>query len=197
MIEEPIIQLRSGPLPEVPWVMGDPSSSYKWQVSVAQGKRGKGHRRTKSKKMEGVFVEIFLKGKYKDISLGFLKKGVEEDFDLMLVAIAILRAIHFAKLKHIDTIVGDSKTIYISRKRSFSEVIGIMENLDNKKYNYKSIEIEALLKPNCPIKVDIKKVHKRGKPPITISLKGKIQKENFDRLIGYINKHLEVKKIQY
>ena len=188
---------RSEPLPEVPWVMGDPNASFKWQVSVAGGKKKARGKRSKPKKLENVIIRITLKGKKKRIRLNLLKEGIEEDFNTIVITSFILRALHFTKLKNIKTISADSEILYTNQKKSFSEVIKILKDYEFEGANYQHIVLEAILKPDNPTKIKIDRIHKKGKFPITIGISGKIQKESADKLVGYLKKYLPIGKIIY
>jgi hypothetical protein len=188
---------RSGSLPEVPWVMGDPNASYKWQVSVAQGRKKDKGKKTKPLKLNNIVVKISLKGKKRTIKMKFLKKGVEEEFNSIELSSILLRALHFSKLKNIIRITADSEVLHKNKTKSFSEVIKILDDFEIKGAIYNHVEIEATLKPENLTKIIINRVHKMGKPPITIAILGKIQKEKLDRIIGYIKKHTPIDNIQY
>jgi hypothetical protein len=192
-----VLSKRSEPLPEIPWVMGDPNASYKWQVSVAGGKKKTRGKRSKPKKLENVVIRISLNGKKKSIKLNFLKEGIEEDFNTIEITSFILRALHFTKLKNIGTISADSEMLYTKEKRSFSEVIKILKDFEFEGEIYQHIVLEAVLKPDNTTKVKIDRIHKKGKFPITIGISGKIQKESVDKLVGYLKKHLPIDKILF
>jgi hypothetical protein len=177
--------------------MGDPNASYKWQVSVAQGKKKDRGKRTKPKKLENIVLKIYLKGKKKIIKMKILKKGVEEDFKPIAMSAIILRALHFSKLKNIIRITADSEVLHKNKTKSFPDVMKLLDDFEIKDTNYNHVEIEATLKPENLTKINIKRVHKIGKPPITIAILGKIKKEKLDRIVGYIIKHAPIYKIHY
>jgi hypothetical protein len=188
---------RSGSLPEVPWVMGDPNASYKWQVSVAQARKKDRGKRSKPNKLENIVLKIYLKGNKKSIKIKFLTKGVKEDFNTIALSSIILRAFHFSKLKNIIRIAADSEVLHNNKTKSFPEVIKILDDFEVNGAIYDHVEIEATLKPENLSKIIIDRIHKIGKPPITIAILGKIQKEKIDRIVGYIKKHVPVENIQY
>jgi hypothetical protein len=188
---------RSGSLPEVPWVMGDPNASYKWQVSVAQARKKDRGKRSKPNKLENIVLKIYLKGNKKSIKIKFLTKGVKEDFNTIALSSIILRAFHFSKLKNIIRIAADSEVLHNNKTKSFPEVIKILDDFEVNGAIYDHVEIEATLKPENLSKIIIDRIHKIGKPPITIAILGKIQTEKIDRIVGYIKKHVPVENIQY
>ena len=177
--------------------MGDPNASYKWQVSVAQGKKKDRGKKSRPNKLENVVIKIYLKGKKKSIKMKFLKKGVEEDFNSIELSSVLLRALHFSKLKNIIKITADSEILHKNKTKSFSDVIKILDDFEIKDANYYHVEIKATLKPENLTKINIDRIHKKRKAPIIIAILGKIQKEKLDRIIGYIKKHAPIDNIQY
>ena len=186
---------KSESIPEVPWVMGDPTASYKWQVSVAGGKKKKKGMRVKPEKMDNVTIKITLKGKKKPVKLNIIKKGVEESFNPMEITSDVIRALHYIKLKEIKRIKMGSDVQY--EKKSYSELIKLLEGLKFEGYDYNEVKVEAFLKPSIETKIRIMKVHKRGGWAITIGIFGKIQKERVNRLESYLKKHLPIERIEY
>lgn len=177
--------------------MGDPNASYKWQVSVAGGKKKARGRKSKPKKLENVNIRITLKVKKEDIKLNFFKKGIEEDFNSIEITTFILRALHFARLKDINSISADSEILYEDQKKSHSEVIKLLMDFDFEGTNYQHIVVEAILKPDNPTKVKIDRIHKKGGYPIIIFISGRIAKESIDRFLSYLKKHIPFDKIEY
>ncbi len=186
---------RSESLPEVPWVMGDPTSSYKWQVSVAGGKKKKKGMRIKPERLDNVIIKIFLKGNKVTVKLNFLSKGVEEDFNPISVTSTVLRALHYVKLKDIKMIRIGKEFVY--KGENYSSLMEILGDMDLDMYDTGEVNIQGTLKPSIETKVRIQKVHKSGRPSITIGIFGKIQKERVNKLTGYLKKHLPVEKIEY
>jgi DNA-directed RNA polymerase beta subunit len=188
---------RSGSLPEVPWVMGDPNASYKWQVSVAGGKKRDKKKKPKPKKLENIVISIYPQGKKKSIHLKFLKTRIEEDFNSIVMSSILLRALHFSKLKNVIRIIADSEVLHDNKTHSFSQIIKLLDDFEIKGANYNHVEIEAIIKPENLTKINIERVHKKGQPPITIAILGKLHKEKLDRIISYIKKHASIDSIQY
>ncbi len=195
---------RSKTMPEVPWVMGDPRASYEWQVSVAgKGKRKNKGRRQKPKKLENIVLKIQLKIKKKTVKgnvfTRLLGVKIEEDFNPIIVTEALLRALHHAKFKRITKISADGEVIYDSHseKRAFKDIITLLGDEEFEGALFELVKFSAEYKGNCIAKTEIKKVHLRKKPSITIGFKGKIDQENFNRFLGYIKKHLPIENIRY
>jgi hypothetical protein len=191
-------------MPEVPWVMGDPRASYEWQVSVAgKGKRKDKGRQQKSQKLENIVLNIKLKVKKKKLKGNIFTKlaggKIEEDFNPIIVAEALLRALHHAKFKRIIKISADGEMIYDSDsgKIAFKDIINLLNDEEFEGTLFGMVRIFAEYKGNCIAKTDIKKVHLRKKHSITISFKGKIDEDNLIRLLSYIKKHLPIENINY
>ena len=186
---------RSGSLPEVPWVMGDPNASYKWQVSVAGGKKKTRGRRSKPEKLDNVIIKITLKGKKETVKQNMFRKAVAEDFNPISITSDILRALHYIKLKEIKVIKAGSEILY--ERKAYSELISLLHDMEFEGSDHNEIKIQALLKPEIETKVRIQKVHKKGRPAITMGIFGKIQKERVTKLVGYLKKHISIDKISY
>jgi hypothetical protein len=195
---------RSKTMPEVPWVMGDPRASYEWQVSVARkGKRKDKTRPQKSKKLENIVLKIQIKTKKKTVKgnvfTRLLGGKIEEDFNPIIVAEALLRALHHAKFKRIIKLSVDGEVIYDSSsgKRAFKDIINLLDDEEFEGTLFEMVRISAEHKGNCIAKSEIKKVHLRKQPSITISFKGKIDQDNLNRFLGYIRKHMSIENIRY
>lgn len=177
--------------------MGDPNASYKWQVAVAQGKKRDRGKKSKLKKLENIVIKITLKGNKRSIKMKFLKKGVEEDFNTIALSSIILRALHFSKLKNIIWIIADSEVLHDNKTKPFSDIIKIFDDFEIKEANYNHVEIKATLKPENLTEINIDRIHKKGKAPVTITILGKVHKEKLNRIISYIKKHAPIENIQY
>ncbi len=193
---------RQGTLPEVPWVMGDPTSSYKWQVSAAgKGKKGTGTERNKPESLENITLNIYLDVKKKEVEAGFLSglRGgqVEEAFNIISVAKVMLRALHKAKFREVEAITGDGKTLYFAKidDKSFKEIIDGLK--EDKRSSYKEIKIKATHGNHKTVYLDIRKRHARKKAPLKIAFEGKISTSSLNTLVGYIKKHVPVKKVSF
>lgn len=186
---------RSEPLPEVPWVMGDPNASFKWQVSVAGGKKKERGKRSKPKKLENVMIKITLKGKKETVKLNMLRKGVAEDINPISITSDILRALHYIKLKEITKVMAGSKVMY--ERRSYSEMLALLHDVEFEGADNIEIKVEAVLKPEIETRIKVKRVHKKGRPSITMGIFGKIQKERVNKLVGYLKKHLPIERLEY
>jgi hypothetical protein len=186
---------RSESLPEVPWVMGDPNASYKWQVSVAGGKKKRKGMRLKSEKLDNVVIKIALKGKKKPVRLNILKTGVEEDFNPIVITSDVLRALHYIKLKEIKVVRMGRNVQY--DKRTYSDFLKLLEGLEFEGNDYYEIRVDAILKSSIETKVRIQKVHKKGGWAITIGILGRIEKERVNKLTTYLKKHLPIDKLDY
>lgn len=204
MVSGIFMSSRSTNIPEVPWVMGDPRASYEWQVSVAgKGKRKDKGRRQKPKKLENIVLSIDMKVKKKTVKDSIFTKlsggKIEEDFNPIIVAEALLRALHHAKFKRIMKISADGEVIYDSdsEKRTFKDIISLLNDEEFEGALFELVKISAEHKGNCIAKTEIKKVHLRKKPSITISFKGKMDQKNLNRFLGYIKKHLPIEDIHY
>lgn len=204
MICRSALSSRNKSLPEVPWVMGDPRASYEWQVSVAgKGKRKDKGRRQKPKKLENIVLNIDMKVKKKTVKGSIFTKlsggKIEEDFNPVIVAETLLRALHHAKFKRITRISADREVIYDldSEKRAFKDIMNLLNDEEFEGALFGLVKISAEHKGNCSAKIEIKKVHLRKKPPITIKIIGKIDQENLHRFQGYIKKHLPIEDILY
>jgi hypothetical protein len=204
MVSGIFMSSHSKNIPEVPWVMGDPRASYEWQVSVAgKGKRKNKGRRQKPKKLENIVLKIHLETKKKTVNgnvfTRLLGSKIEEDFNPIIVAEALLRALHHAKFKRITKISADGEVIYDSdsEKRAFKDIINLLSDEEFEGTLFEVVKFSAEYKGNCIAKTEIKKVHLRKKPTITISFKGKIDQENLNRFLGYIKKHLAIENISY
>lgn len=192
---------RKGTLGEVPWVMGDPTSTYKWQVAAAgKGKKSKDREHAKSEMLENIVVNIILDVKKRDIEGGFitgvLGRQIEEDINNIEVAEVLLRGLHKAKYTEINAITGDGKTLHYAKvdDKSFKE---IMEDLgDRNGSKYTLMKIKASHGATRTANVEIRKRHSRKKAPITIAFEGKISTGTLNTLVGYLNKHLPVKAVQ-
>jgi hypothetical protein len=182
-------------LPEVPWVMGDPTSSYKWQVSVAGGKKKKRGMRAKPEKLDKALIKIYLKGKKVPFKLNLFRKGIQEDFNPITITSNVLRGLHYVKLKGIKRIRMGQDFVYEGEQ--YSALIEIMKDMTLDIDDIKDIRIHGTLKPSIETKVRIQKVHKKGAPSVTIGIYDRIQKERVNKLIGYLKKHLPVDKIEY
>jgi hypothetical protein len=196
-------QSRSGTLPEVPWVMGDPSASYKWQVSVAgKGKKKDKDQRRRPKRLENVVLKIRLNVKKRRVPGSSFKRlfgsKIEEDFNPLAVLEVLLRALHHAKFRSIISISGDNEILYESKnEKSIKEIVAFLKDEEFEGNLLRIVEISARHRTDLTAEIEINKVHFRKKAPIKISFKGKISKENLERLMGYINKHLSVKAMSY
>lgn len=202
MIATSLFLSRQGTLPEVPWVMGDPTSSYKWQVSAAgKGKKGKGGKRSKKESLENITLNIYLDVKKKEVEAGFLSglRGaqVEEAFNIMSVAKTVLRALHKAKYREVEAITGDGKTLYYAKvdDKPFKEIVdGLRED---KKISYSEIKIKAAHSNRKKAYIDIRKRHSRKKAPIKVAIEGKINTSSLNTLVGYLKKHMPIKKVSF
>ncbi len=186
---------RSESLPEVPWVMGDPTSSYKWQVSVAGGEKKKKGMRVKPEKLDKVLIKIYLKGKKKSVKINFLRKGIEEEFNPITITSNVLRALHYVKLKYIRRIKVGQHFVYEGE-----QYLALIELLEEMKWDIdyiSEIKIDGTLKPSIDTLVRIQKIHKKGEPSIIIGIYDRIQKARVNKLVGYLKKHLPVDKIVY
>ncbi len=192
--------VRSGSLPEVPWVMGDPHASYEWQVSVAQKEKKKG-RRLKPAKLENIVVQVRLNVKKRKVRGSFISKlvggAIEEDFNPITVAEKLLRALHFAKFKKILKISLDREVLYEAGDEAFKAIIQLLKDSEFAGILNKQVKISFEHRAHWTATIDIRRVHLRKKPPITISLNGRIDHKDLDRLLGYIKKHLPIEDIRY
>jgi hypothetical protein len=190
-----VLSKRSESLPEVPWVMGDPTSSYKWQVSVADGKKKKRGKRIKPEKFEKVMMRISLKGKKTTVKLNMLKKGVREDFNPMTVTSDIIRGLHLIKLREIKVIKMRPKAQF--EWKPYAELIKLLDELKFEGAEYNDVRVDAVLKPSIEASVRIRKIHKKGRPSITIGIFGRIRKDRVSKLAGYLKKHLPIERMEY
>ena len=204
MTTEHILLSPSRSLPEVPWVMGDPHASYEWQVSVAgKGKRKDKGRRQKSKKLENIVLKLKLKVKKRYIGGNIFTKlfggRIEEDFNPIIIAETILRALHHAKFKNITKISADKETLYgpKNEEKDVKEIIRILKDEEFEGTLFAQVKIYAEQRTHLAAEIHVRRVHSGKKHPITIKFDGKINRENFDRLLGYIKKHLPIEDLQY
>ena len=195
---------RSESLPEVPWVMGDPSSSYKWQVSVAgKGKKKGKDRIKKPKKLKNIVIKITLKVKRRylhgNIFTRLLGGRVKEDFNPIMAAETLLRGLGKAKFKSIMKLSADGKVLYeaTNNGKEIRDIIQILKNEVFEGSFYDEVKISSEHKTGCIAKIHIRKKHSTRKAPITIRIDGKIKQENLNRLISYIKKHLPVESLRY
>ncbi|UCF08708.1 MAG: hypothetical protein JSW28_03185 [Thermoplasmata archaeon] len=188
---------RSGNLPEVPWVMGDPTSSYKWQVSVAGKGRKKKDRESKPDKLGNVVLNITLNVKRKEVKGGFFGKQVEEDFSPQTAAEVLLRAFHKAKYRDIQSVIADGKMLFDSEvdDRTFNEIIGDIKG--GSKPSFSQIRIRAKHGTHSFGEIEIRKRHPKKEAPITVSFEGKIGQDILNAFLGYLKKHLPVKDVKY
>jgi hypothetical protein len=202
MIATSLFLSRQGTLPEVPWVMGDPTSTYKWQVSAAgKGKKGKGKKKTKSETLENITLNIYLDVKRKEVDAGFLGglRGaqVKEAFNIISAAKAILRGLHKAKYREVEAVTGDGKTLYYAKvdDKPFKEIVDGLK--DSKGSPYKVIKIKAAHGNHRKAYAEIQKYHARKKAPIKVAIEGKISTATLNTFVGYLNKHLPVKEVSF
>jgi len=199
MIATSIFLSRQGTLPEVPWVMGDPTSTYNWQVAAAgKGKKGKGKKKTQTETLENITLNIFLDVKKREVESGFLRGAqVEEKFNLISVARTMLRALHKAKYRDVDAVTGDGKTLYYAKvdDKSFKEIVDDLK--EGKGISYNVIKIKAAHGTNRSVVAHIQKQHSRKKPPIKVVFNGKISTSTLNTFIGYLNKHMPVKEVSF
>jgi hypothetical protein len=193
---------RQGTLPEVPWVMGDPTSTYNWQVSAAgKGKKGKGRKKSKSEILENITLNIYLDVKKKEVEAGFLSglRGtqVEENFNIISVAKAILRALHKAKYREVEAVTGDGKTLYYAKvdDKPFKEIVDGLKN--NKGSPYVEIKIKSAHGTKRIAYVDIRKQHAKKKAPLKVAFEGKISTATLNTFIGYLKQHLPMKGVSF
>lgn len=202
MIAPSLFLSRQGTLPEVPWVMGDPTSTYNWQVSAAgKGKKGKGRKKTKSETLENITLNIFLDVKNNEVESGFLSglRGtqVEEAFNTLSVSEILLRALHKAKYREVEAITGDGKTLFYAKvdDKSFKEIVDDLK--DDKGSSYNEIKIKAAHGNNRNVYAEIRKQHAKKKAPIKVAFEGKISTAALNTFMGYLKKHLPVKGVSF
>lgn len=187
---------RKGTLGEVPWVMGDPSSTYNWQVTAAgKGKRGKGSRE-KSDDLEDIVLYITLDVKKKEVEGGFLRgRRLEEKIRVLEVAGAVLRGLHKAKYTEINAVTGDGKTLHYAKvdAKSFKE---ILRGLEERDAAYDRVKIKAAHGAKRTVFVEINRKHEPKKAPITVAFGGKVSSGSLNTLVGYLQKHLPVKEVK-
>lgn len=202
MIALSLFLSRQGTLPEPPWVMGDPTSTYNWQVSAAgKGKKGRGKKKTRTETLENITLNIFLDVKNKEVESGFLGglRGtqVEESFNIISVAKTMLRALHKAKYREVEAITGDGKTLYHAKidDKPFKDIVDDLK--DSKNSPYSEIKIKVAHGTNRKAYADIRKQHARKKAPIKVAFEGKISTATLNTFIGYLKKHVPVKEISF
>jgi hypothetical protein len=204
MTNKNVLPSRSGSLPEVPWVMGDPHASYKWQVSVAgKGKKKGKEGRAKPEKLENIVLKLTLRVKKSYLEGNFITRlfggSIKEDFNPIIVAETLLRALHHAKFKSIEKISADGEELYNAKNKEedIKEIIQILKDEEFEGTLFKQVKISAEHRTNLAAEIEIRRVHSRRKFPITISLNGKIKRENLERLMSYIKKHLPLEELRY
>ncbi len=115
------------------------------------------------------------------------------------MAETLLRALHHAKFKSIEKISADGDALYQLRNKDedIKEMIQILKDEEFEGTLFKCVKISAEHRTNLTAEIEIRRVHSKRKPPVTISLNGKIKRENLERLISYIKKHLPIKDLRY
>jgi hypothetical protein len=124
---------------------------------------------------------------------------VEEHFDLLSTADAILRALSKAKFKHTAKILIDKKIQHDHPEitSDLKNAIDILKGISLDVNHCKILEITALSDGvhRCTAEIKIKKVHKRKEHAIEIFMKGRITEESYHVFLNYLIEKLKVKNI--
>jgi hypothetical protein len=124
---------------------------------------------------------------------------VEEHFDLLSTADAILRALSKAKFKHTARILIDKKIQHDHPKitSDLKNAIDILRGISLDMNHCKILEITALSDGahRCTAEIKIKKIHKKKEHAIEIFMKGRITEESYHVFLNYLIEKLKVKNI--
>lgn len=170
---------------------------------AGKGKKKGKDKRPKPERLDNLVVEITLKVKKSYTSGNFFTRlfgsKIEEDFNPIIVAETLLRGFHHAKFKRITKISADGEALYEAKNngKDIKDIIQILKDEEFEGTLLRHVKIDAEQRVNLTAEIDIRRVHSKRNPPIMISLNGKIYRDNLDRLISYIKKHLPIEDLSY
>lgn len=193
-----------------PLVWGDPSESFRWAKIAYTGDR-KGEKKEEKTAREEVmhnphaYVELDTK-KNPVLSDGdlqrFLAKRLDrekvlEEFDMIVTAEKVLRALAYAKFKNVTEIRIDRQTIYShpERENDVRDTIGMLIEFGDGWKGSKSVRITAMMDKEHRAVIKIKRIHRKADHAIDVQFEGDIEKRLFRQFINYLEKNLEIKEV--
>jgi len=193
-----------------PWVYG-PKETMEWIEATHPSEKGdkKSEKRRSNVILKNMHIQLDLNVEQTKIGppnvfLGLSSKitgntYVEEHFDLLSTADALLRALAKAKFQHTVKILIDKKIQHDHPEitSDLKKAIDILKGISRDMNQCKILEITALSDGahRCNAKIIIKKVHKKKEHAIEILMKGRIKEESYHTFLNYLNEKLKVKNI--